>query len=83
MDEVMADPTFAERGWTGGDLAGWYEVEVIAKSPSLWYRSERSISVVTRYWGEPPSETGRLVHGSGGFLRPSKCFDTTGDKGGR
>jgi hypothetical protein len=40
-------------------VLGVYEVEHIANAG--WFGSERSITVVTRYWGTPPEETGPLM----------------------
>lgn len=64
-------------------ISGVFETSVIAESPPLIYRGKRSVSVVTRYWGERPVKTGRERHGGGSFLgHDSDCWsDPTGDPG--
>lgn len=59
LEEVLDTRTVYER-----PVTGVFEVEHIARVPGFGIRDARSVSVVTRYWGERPPTTGRIQHGS-------------------
>jgi hypothetical protein len=46
-----------------GQIDGVFEYQHIAWTPNLWFRDERSVSIVTRYWGDPPDHTKTELHG--------------------
>lgn len=46
-----------------GQIDGVFEYQHIAWTPNLGYRDERSVSIVTRYWGDPPDQPGLEIHG--------------------
>ena len=52
---------------------GVYELEHIAASPDVIIVDERTVSVVTRYWGTAPPDTGFAIAASVP-LRPRKKF---------
>jgi hypothetical protein len=51
------------RSLNTGPVLGIYEIEHIADAG--WFGSERSVTVVTRYWGTPPDVTGPLMRVEG------------------
>lgn len=54
LDEVVAAGD--------GTLAGIYEQTNIAPAPGIGPLRDTTVSVVTRYWGEPPQHLGREIH---------------------
>lgn len=62
-------------------VAGVYEQRHIAAAPSLLVRDERTVSVVTRYWGDPPPDVGPVVHGRQTILYQDSCGNEAGQKG--
>jgi hypothetical protein len=54
-------------------IDGVFEYTHIAFTPSLFYRHERSVSIVTRYWGNPPERLGLEIHGNDSILS-TLCF---------
>ena len=64
------------------DVVGVYEQEHIAEAPALVFVDSRTASVVTRYWGIPPTNVGLSIHGSGaGLLGVSSCGNEAGHVG--
>lgn len=49
-------------GFGDEEVLGVYEREHLAESPSLLVVGGRTVSVVTRYWGEPPPDLGLNLH---------------------
>ena len=45
------------------EVTGVYQLETIAAVPSMGFRNAAAATVVSRYWGEPPGETGVAVTG--------------------
>ncbi len=63
-------------------VVGVYEYEYIARSPQLLISGPRSVSIVTRYWGEPPAHIGLDISGDGaGRWSTTSCGDTTNPVG--
>ena len=58
LHEVLRNETLVKSPTTGV-----FEIEHIAYAPNFFLRVERSVSVVTRYWGEPPPNLDRVTHG--------------------
>ncbi len=63
-------------------VVGVYEFESIARFPRLLVYGPRDVTVVTRYWGEPPARLGLEVGGSEPGIRSySDCGDGTSSVG--
>lgn len=74
LEELLGpDPVY-------GNLLGVYEQEHIAGAPNLGVRDRRTVSVVTRYWGQPP-RLGREMHGSSTILQRDSCGNESGAVG--
>ena len=56
-----------EDGQMSPESSGIYEQETVAWAPSILIRSTATASVVTRYWGEPPANTGIQYEGGTWF----------------
>lgn len=76
LDELIAEPVAF-----GEPVTGVFEVEHIAYAPNIFLRSARSISVVTRYWGEEPPNLGRVTHGEFWLGGGSSCGNGDFDLG--
>jgi len=76
LDEIVETRTAYETSVTGV-----FEVEHIAYAPNIGVRTARSVSVVTRYWGEPPPNLGRVSHGEFWFGGGSSCGNGNRDLG--
>ena len=63
-----------------GEVTGIYEQTHIAGTPSLGFRDTRTVSVVTRYWGQPPV-LGREMHGDTTILGADSCGNESGRVG--
>lgn len=71
----------ASGSFEGTPVAGVYEQHHIDSAPHLGVRAERTVSVVTRYWGTPPANTGRVIHGNDTVLAMSSCGNESGHEG--
>ncbi|HUP76332.1 MAG TPA: hypothetical protein VM282_25075 [Acidimicrobiales bacterium] len=67
IEDVVPDEPI--RSLNTGRVLGIYEIEHIAYAG--WFGSERSVTVVTRYWGTPPDETGPLMRVEGCGTSPA------------
>lgn len=67
LDQLLSGET-----WTG-QVDGVFEYQQIAWTPSLRFRAERSVSIVTRYWGLPPDQPGLQIHGDHSWLGMHTC----------
>ena len=63
------------------NVAGVYEQQHIDSRPNLILWDVRTVSVVTRYWGEPPLNTGLVMHGDSNILGSDSCGNESGDEG--
>lgn len=68
LEDVLVSQTALDR-----PVTGLFEVKHIARVPGFGLRDARSVSVVTRYWGEKPPNTGRVSHGSSWMLSSDSC----------
>jgi hypothetical protein len=62
-------------------VTGVFEIEHIAYAPNFGLRTARSVSIVTRYWGEPPPDRGRVSHGEFWLGGGSSCGNGNGSLG--
>ncbi len=76
LDEILVEQEVRDR-----QVTGVFEVEHIAFAPTFFVRTSRSVSVVTRYWGEPPPDLGRVTHGEYWLGGGSSCGNGNGDLG--
>jgi hypothetical protein len=76
LNEILKDPVAFEE-----PVTGIFEVEHIAYAPNFLIRSARSVSVVTRYWGEEPPSLGRFTHGEYWLGTTSSCGNGDSDLG--
>lgn len=67
LEELLSDDTWKEQ------VDGVFEYQQIAWTPSLRFRDERSVSIVTRYWGFPPDQPGLEIHGDHSWLGVHSC----------
>lgn len=56
-----------------GQIDGVFEYQHISWTPHLGYRDSRSVSIVTRYWGSEPKESGLQIHGDHNILMTNSC----------
>lgn len=55
MEEVAAN--------TDGSIAGVYQFMTLARAPTMGWRYATTATILTRYWGDPPDNTGIDVTG--------------------
>ncbi len=64
-----------------GPIEGVFEYRHVSWTPFLGFRGERSVSIVTRYWGRAPENTGLEIHGVNWLLWGSTCSDGSASVG--
>lgn len=81
IDDIV--PGAQVRGFSQDVFVGVYEFEFVARSPGFIILGPRAATVVTRYWGEPPSNLSVQKVGDdfGGFIGGSNCGVDVRDKG--
>ena len=72
MPAVEVDDLLSGDSWKG-EVDGVFEYQQIAWTPSFVIRDERSVSIVTRYWGQPPETPGLEIHGDHSILGVTTC----------
>lgn len=81
LEELIATGT--SRELPGDPILAVYEQRHVAWTPSLLLRTERSASIVTRYWGDVEPPLGVRVHGEGlvAFLGFDECGNSASSNG--
>jgi hypothetical protein len=67
LDDLLGGTSWAEQ------IDGVFEYQHISWTPHLGYRDARSVSIVTRYWGSEPKESGLEIHGDHNMLMTNSC----------
>lgn len=62
----------------GRPVTGVYESKVIAYVEAIPFRDARSITVVSRWWGQPPDSLGPSMHGVHSFFLVTSCPNWAG-----